>query len=381
MSEPLKIILVGSAHPLRGGLATFNERLIREFRLEGNDASIVTFSLQYPSLLFPGKTQYSSEPPPRDVPVEVKVNSINPFNWIKIGREIAKRKPDLLIIKFWMPFMAPCFGTISRIARRNGHTRTICIVDNLIPHEKRPFDLPLIRYWVSSADGFIAMSHAVEDDIRKVLGTPDVPVLFSPHPLYDSFGSPVSRDAALTALGLNPSNRYLLFFGFIRDYKGLDLLLEAMSDERIRSGNLKLIIAGEFYCDPSPYQAIIAKHHLGESVIMINDFIPDSQVVNYFCAADIVVQPYKTATQSGVTQIAYHFGKPMIVTNVGGLPEIVPTEKVGFVVNPVPDEIAHAIHRFYLEDRAQEFGANTALEKPKYAWSAMTRAIRSVAGL
>ena len=373
MSTGRKIILIGSAHPLRGGLATFNERLIREYRIMGNDASIYTFSLQYPGFLFPGKTQFSTEPPPSDIPIEVKVNSINPLNWLKIGNELRKLKPDLLLVKYWMPFMAPCFGTICRIAKRNGHTRVITIIDNLVPHEKRPGDRLLSGYWVNSVDGCIAMSRSVMQELESF--DSKKPKVYCPHPLYDNFGEPVTRKEAMAKLGLDPEFRYILFFGFIRDYKGLDLLLEAFGDARFRERSLKLIVAGEFYCDPAPYKKLIADHSLEDRVIMSNDFIPDSNVLNYFCASDLVVQPYKSATQSGVTQIAYHFNKPMIITNVGGLAEFVPDQKVGYVVRPEPSEIAAAIIRFYEEDREKEFSANATREKLKYSWNTMTNAI------
>jgi glycosyltransferase involved in cell wall biosynthesis len=377
MNPPLKIVLIGSAYPLRGGLATFNERLIREYRANGADASIYTFSLQYPSLLFPGKTQKSTEPPPENLPIYVKVNSINPFNWINIGLELKKQNPDLVIVKFWMPFMAPCFGTICRIIKGNKHSRIITIIDNLIPHERRPGDRMLSAYWIGSVDGCVAMSKSVLDDLESF--DAEKPKLFCPHPLYDNFGDPVSKPEALKRLQLDPGFSYVLFFGFIRDYKGLDLLLEAFADERLRQMNIKLLVAGEFYCDPAPYLEIIAKRRLDDLVIMSNDFIPDSQVLNYFCAADLVVQPYKSATQSGVTQIAYHFNKPMIITNVGGLAEFMPHEKVGYVVNPVPNEISEAIVRFYRENKETDFSANASVEKQKYSWKNMTDAIDKVA--
>ncbi|MFZ4523366.1 MAG: glycosyltransferase [Bacteroidales bacterium] len=376
MNSPKKIVLIGPAHPLRGGLATFNERLIREYRKNGDDAFIYTFSLQYPSLLFPGKTQISSEPAPENLPIHIKVNSINPFNWLKIGLELRKQKPDLVIVKYWMPFMAPCFGTICRIIKGNHHSKVITIIDNLIPHEHRPGDHLLSSYWIGSVDGCVAMSKSVLDDLEKF--DKKKPKSYCPHPLYDNFGEPVSRIDALNRLQFDPAFRYVLFFGFIRDYKGLDLLLEAFADERFRQLKVKLLVAGEFYCDPKPYEEIIARHHLEDLVIMSNDFIPDSRVVNYFCAADLVVQPYKSATQSGVTQIAYHFNKPMIITDVGGLAEFVPHEKVGYVVNPVPSEIAAAIVRFYEENREDEFSANAALEKQKYSWKNMTQAINKL---
>jgi glycosyltransferase involved in cell wall biosynthesis len=368
-----KIVLVGPAHPLRGGLATFNERLIREYRNHGQDAFIYTFSLQYPSLLFPGKTQLSSEPAPENIPIFIKVNSINPFNWIKVGLDLRRRKPDMVIVKYWMPFMAPCFGTICRIIKSNKHTRIITIIDNLIPHEKRIGDRLLSAYWIGSVDGCIAMSRSVLDDLETFDSRK--PKLYCPHPLYDNFGASITREEALTQLHLDQTFRYILFFGFIRDYKGLDLLLEAFADVRFRGMKLKLLVAGEFYCDPKPYLEIINRHHLQDQVIMSNDFIPDSKVLNYFCAADLVVQPYKSATQSGVTQIAYHFNKPMIITDVGGLAEFVPNEKVGYVVNPDSTAIAAAIIRFFAEGKEAEFSANAAIEKKKYSWGNMVDAI------
>ena len=376
MTTPRKIVLIGSAHPLRGGLATFNERLITEYRRMGEDASILTFSLQYPSILFPGKTQYSTEPAPADLPIRIKVNSINPFNWIRMGMQLRRMRPDLILVKYWMPFMAPCFGTICRIARGNGHTRVVTIIDNLIPHERRPGDMQLSRYWIGSVDGCVAMSRSVLGDLDRF--DKRKPRVYCPHPLYDNFGAPVDSVTALKRLNLDPAFRYVLFFGFIRDYKGLDLLLEAFGQAPLHSPDLRLIVAGEFYCDPRPYQAIIEKHNLQDRVVMSNDFIPDSRVGDYFCAADVVVQPYRSATQSGVTQIAYHFDKPMIITDVGGLSEFVPHEKVGYITEPDPAAIALAIRRFYDEGREAEFSANAAVEKQKYSWKRMTEAIDSL---
>jgi glycosyltransferase involved in cell wall biosynthesis len=307
---------------LRGGLATYNERLAREFMQKGCNVIIYTFSLQYPSFLFPGKTQFSESPAPNDLNIKVCVNSINPFNWLKIGKEIRKQNPDIVIIKFWMPFMAPCFGKIARIIKKNKHTKIISIIDNIIPHEKRAGDRILANYFVKAVDGFVAMSKSVLNDLETF--DKKKPKVFCPHPLYDNFGEIIPKENAKQKLGLDASLKYILFFGFIREYKGLDLMLEAFAKCVERDKSLRLIIAGEFYTDSKPYFEIIKKHKLEDLVLMHNDFIPDEKVAAYFCASDIVVQPYKDATQSGVTQIAYHFNKPMIVTNVGGLAEIIP---------------------------------------------------------
>jgi len=370
-----KVILVGSAYPLRGGLAAYNERLILEYRKRGDEASIYTFSLQYPGFLFPGKTQYSTEPAPEGIPIKISVNSINPLNWLSVGNEIRKIKPDLVIVKFWMPFMAPCFGTICRIIKRNKHTKIISIIDNIIPHEKHPGDRLLAQYWVNSVDGFIAMSKSVIEDLKTFFTLAPKPTLYCAHPLYDNFGDPVSKEVAKQRLNLDDRFHYLLFFGFIRDYKGLDLLLNAFADVRLRKFPLKLVVAGEFYCDPKLYYDLITDLGLKDLVLLSNDFIPDSAVVNYFCAADLVIQPYKSATQSGVTQIAYHFNKPMIITDVGGLAEFVPDGKAGYVVNTDPSKIAEAIIRFYEEKKEKEFSEFASVEKEKYSWGKMIETI------
>lgn len=374
-----KIVIIGSAYPLRGGLATYNERLARAFMQKGDDVTIETFSFQYPSFLFPGKTQYSESPSPADLQINVTVNSISPFNWIKVGRKIRKQNPDIVIIKFWMPFMAPCFGKIARIIKKNKHTKIISIIDNIIPHEKRKGDRLLANYFVKTVDGFVAMSRSVLTDLETF--DKNKPKIFCPHPLYDNFGTVIEKNTAKQKLGLDANLKYILFFGFIRDYKGLDLLLEAMPKCIEADNSIRLLVAGEFYSDSKPFFELIKKHKLENYVLMHNDFIPDEKVADYFCTSDIVVQPYKDATQSGVTQIAYHFNKPMIVTNVGGLAEIVPDGKVGYVVKPVVSEIAAAIVKFYKENREDEFSRNAANEKLKYSWDKMVEAVEQLAGV
>jgi glycosyltransferase involved in cell wall biosynthesis len=371
-----KIIILGTAYPYRGGLSAFNERLAKEYVLQGQDIEIYTFTLQYPSFLFPGKTQYSDDPAPERLNIQRKINSINPLNWIKIGREIRKKQPDLVIVKYWLPFMAPCFGTILRQVRKNKKTRIISILDNIIPHEKRIGDKVLTKYFVKPVGGFVAMSKSVLNDVNVF--DKQKPKAFSPHPLYDNFGEKVSRKDAIRELNLDENQQYMLFFGFIRDYKGLDLLLKAYADNRFRTMNVKLIVAGEFYNNSEKYFSLEKELGLKNEVIWRNDFIPDNQVKYYFSAADIIAQPYKSATQSGVTQIAYHFEKPMLVTNVGGLAEIVPHGKVGYIVNPDEKEIADALVDFYANERFDDFTENIVLEKEKYSWSKMTNTINNL---
>lgn len=372
-----KVVLVGTAHPFRGGLASYNERLIKEFNDLGNEASIETFTLQYPNFLFPGKTQYSDSPKPKNITINESVSSINPFNWIKIGRKIRKQKPDYLIFKFWLPFMGPCFGTIARIAKKNKITKVISIIDNIIPHEKRIGDKVLSNYFVKPIDGFVAMSHSVLDDLNTF--DSKKPKLYNPHPLFDNFGELISREQALKNIGLDPAFNYILFFGFVRDYKGLDLLLDAFADERFRKTNIRLIVAGEYYNNQDKYDEQIKRLNLSEYLVLKNDFIPNEEVKDYFCAADIIAQPYKNATQSGVTQIGYHFEKPMLVTNVGGLAELIPHNKVGYVVEPNSKEIADSLLSFYEENKKEEFEINVRNEKEKFSWKKMVETINTLA--
>jgi len=372
-----KIILIGSAHPYRGGLAAYNERLAEALQEAGHEVTIYTFTLQYPNFLFPGKTQFTTEAASAKITIKRKVNSINPLNWIIVGNEIKRLKPDILLIKYWLPFMGPCFGTIARLAKKNRHTKVISILDNVVPHEKRVGDVAFTKYYIGSSDAFIGMSQTVLDDLK--LFDNKKPSAFNPHPLFDNFGKPVPKEQAKQLLGLDAGTNYMLFFGFIRDYKGLDLLLEAFADERLQKIKLKLIIAGEFYSDKKKYDDLIDNYNLKDRLVLKTDFIPDSEVYKYFCAADIVVQPYKHATQSGVTQIAYQFNKPMIVTNVGGLAEIVPDGKAGYVVEPSPTAIANAIFDFYSANKENLFIDGIKQIRPRFEWGAMVNTIEKLA--
>ncbi len=374
----LKIVIIGTAFPFKGGLASFNERLAYALQEQGHEVEIITFTLQYPGFLFPGKTQYADEPAPKGLEISRGINSVNPLNWLQQGARIRKSKPDLVLIKFWLPFMGPAFGTILRKIRKNGHTKIISILDNVIPHEKRPGDMAFIRYFLKPVDGFLSMSHEVLRDLRSF--EPQKPAVFSPHPVYDIYGDPVSKTEARKLLQLSPEGRYLLFFGYIRKYKGLDILLEAMADERIAVEGIRLIVAGEYYGDEAYYHSLIDKLQIRDRLHLFTDFIPNNEVRTYFSAADCVVQPYRTATQSGISQIAYHFEKPMIVTEVGGLPEIVPDNKVGFVTPVDPKAITEAILRFYRENKEQDFSQNLKEEKKKYSWDHFTDNLMKLSG-
>lgn len=372
-----RIIIIGPAYPYRGGIADFNERLAHEFINEGHEVTIYTFTLQYPGFLFPGKTQYAEGPAPERLNIVRKVNSVNPLNWLKVGREIRRQRPDMVMIRFWLPFMAPCLGTIARVVRRDKHIKVVALLDNVVPHEKRIGDRVFARYMIKSVGGYVAMSESVLADAKAFDDTK--PLALTPHPLYDSFGAKVTREEAIGVLDLDADTRYILFFGLIRDYKGLDLLLRAFADSRLRGKGVKLIVAGEFYGNAEKYEQLECELGLAEHIVWYKEFVPADKVRYFFAAADLVAQPYKSATQSGITQIAYHFERPMLVTNVGGLAEIVPHGKVGYVTQPDAADIADALVDFVEHRNEADYREGILQEKAKYAWNNMTAALFEVA--
>jgi glycosyltransferase involved in cell wall biosynthesis len=365
-----KLTLLGPAYPYRGGIATIMETLARVFQSRGVEVDVKTFTVQYPALLFPGKSQYRDGEPPEGIEIVRCVNTVNPLNWHKVGRLIAREAPDVVLLKYWTPFMAPCFGTIARVARRGGRTKFLVQLDNVVPHERRWYDSLLTRYFVRSMDGFIYMSEQVGRELAEFDATK--PRIYSPHPMFDHFGEKLSKAEACRRLGLNPEVDYVMFFGLVRDYKGLDLLLGAwkIMKERSTAHGRRLIVAGEFYADEARYRQLIDEAGLTDDVILHDWFIADSDVKLYFSLADLLVLPYRSATQSGVTQIAYHFEVPMVVTDVGGLPEIVPDGTVGYVADVAPESIASAIEKFYTAGNAERLRAGFATEKRRFSWGA-----------
>lgn len=363
----MKIILLGPAHPLRGGIANFNEELAKALADAKHEVVLYSFALQYPNFLFPGKTQFEKGPAPQGLNIKTVVNSVNPFNWISSAFKIKNEKPDLLIVRFWLPFMGPCLGTICRIVKWTTGIRVIAITDNVIPHEKRPGDRILTRYFIGACDAFVAMSQSVLDELGQFTKTNKK--LFLPHPLYEIFGEKINKLTARKMIGWEDNDKLVMFFGFVRKYKGLDLLLKAMADERLQKLNIKLVVAGEFYENAKEYLDMIINLGISDRVIIHSDFIPSEKVKYYFSACDMVAQTYHSATQSGVTQIAYNFNTPMLVTNVGGLSEIVPHNKVGYVCERIPGQIADCIYDFFVNNRAAEFAANIAIEKKRFEWS------------
>ena len=374
----MKVIIIGPAWPLRGGLASFDQRLCKAFLEDGHSCSIYSFSLQYPRFLFPGTTQYSSDPPPEDIKIYAAINSVNPVNWFLTGRKLKRQAPDLIVVRYWLPFMGPALGTILRRIRKNGKSRIIAITDNVLPHEKRPGDRLFTKYFLRSCDAFVTMSDAVMDDLRKFESTK--PARRVIHPLYDNFGEIISRNAARQylneklQLNIGEGEKIILFFGFIRKYKGLDILLRAMAEPVMKISGIRLLIAGEFYEDSNSYLKLIEELKIGNQLILKTDFIPDGEVKYYLCAADAVIQPYRHATQSGVTPLAYHFEKPMIVTDVGSFAEHVLHEQTGLVTRMEPSSIAAAIIRFY-ELGEEFFIPHLRSEKKKYSWKNLVNTI------
>ena len=373
----MRIVILGTAHPYRGGLAAFNERLAGALLEAGHEVEVVTFTLQYPGFLFPGESQTDDRPAPTGFAVRRMLSSVNPVSYVRTGRYLRQRRPDLIVCKFWLPFMGPALGSALRIARRGG-ARVVSIIDNIVPHERRPGDRAFARYFVGAVDHFVVMSRSVEREMAAFT-RPDQRVVFHPHPVYDNFGAPAAREEACARLGLDPELRYALFFGFIRDYKGLDLLLDAWALADLP--DTRLIVAGEYYGNREAYEAQIARLELADRLVLRTDFIANDAVRYYFGAADVVVQPYKTATQSGISQMAYHFGVPMVVTSVGGLPEIVPDGEAGYVVPVNADAIAGAIRRFFTLSAEERQGLRQNVQRlaRQYAWPALVEVLEQLA--
>ncbi|MDR3627511.1 MAG: glycosyltransferase [Ignavibacteriaceae bacterium] len=370
----MKIIILSTAYPLRGGIAHFIGLLYKELA-RINEVSVITFKRQYPSILFPGKSQVESSDTVEEIPTEILVDSINPLNWLAVGWKIKKEKPDLLIFKYWMPFFAPCFGTISRLAKKNNITKVLTICDNVIPHERKPGDIVLTKYFFKAVDYFVLLSEKVRNDLLML--KPGARNKFLPHPVYSNFGLSVDKVEAKKHLNIT-AEKIILFFGFIRDYKGLDILLNAMALLK-NNLNVKLMIAGEFYSNEGKYLKIIDDLGIKENLLMFTDFIPTSEVKYYFSAADCVILPYRDATQSGIVQIATNFNKPVIAANVGGLGEVIENGKTGFIVEKEnPEALADAVKKFYLEGREVEFVKNIAVEVKKYSWESFVSGINEL---
>lgn len=373
----MKIVVISPAHPLRGGIAASSERLALAFQEAGHEVVIYSFAFQYPGFLFPGKTQYADGPAPEGLQIRTLLHSLNPFNWWRSGRAVAKERPDRIVVRFWLPLMGPCLGSVLRVARWGSKQKVqvTALVDNIIPHEKRPGDRLFARYFVGACDDFVVMSRSVGEEIKSFLpsSAADDPTLvrFAPHPIYDIYGPLWPKAEARQRLSLPVDAPTVLFFGFIRAYKGLDLLLEALAD----TPGVHALVAGECYEPWEPYQALIERLGLANRVHLHTDYIPNEAVGVFFGAADLVVQPYKTATQSGISQIAFHYEKPMVVTSVGGLPEIVADGISGYVVPPQAQAIAEAIRDYFKNGREAALSEGVKREKKRFSWENLVKTV------
>ncbi len=371
----MKIVSIGPAHPLRGGIAKFNESLASSLVAAGNHVDIFSYRFQYPSILFPGTSQYTKSPPPEGLNIEALVHSLSMLNWSRVASEVVSRQPDLVIIHYWMPFFAPAMGYISGKLRKHGIT-VILLAHNLIPHESQSGPVILTRWLLRHVDGLVTLSASVKEDALKI--RKGIPALVIPHPLYDNFGEKAGRGEAIRHLSLDESKKYILFFGLVRKYKGLDILLKALP--LFADPDIVVIVAGEFYEKKVEYTTLIDELEMSDRVVISDGYIPDEDVRYYFSAAELVVQPYRSATQSGVTQIAYSFEIPMVVSDVGGLPEIVDNGRTGYVVKAIPEAVAAAVNTFFASGAQSEMIENVRKRKNDFTWESFVKKFITFAG-
>jgi len=364
------VIILGPAHPFRGGIAASNERLAIEFQKLDWKTKIYSYTIQYPKLLFPGQNQFTDDPPPENIEIQRTFSTINPFSWRKLTRQIKKENPNLVISRYWLPYTALSTSYIHRRLTAESQVQSVSIVDNLIPHQKLPGDQRIQEYFLSSLDKFFALSESVKLNLEKKVDSSKVS--YSPHPIYDHYGDIMQKKEACKTLELDPAFRYMLFFGFIKAYKGLDLLLESLEKEYLKKNQIKLIIAGDVYGNDSIYKDIIIKKQLEEHIIFHKRYIPKDIVKAYFSVCELVVQTYHTATQSGITQIALHFEKPILVTDVGGLSEFVIPDETGYIIPKQTHMIMQTIRQHFNKVDLSKMALKLRQEKSKYQWKPFT---------
>lgn len=363
MKPSKRIAILGPAYPYRGGIASFNERLALEFLNHGFQVRLFNFTLQYPSIFFPGKNQYHDGPQPKGLDIVRTLNSINPISWITTANKINDFQPDLLISRFWHPYLGPSIGHVLKKVK----AKNVVVVDNVYPHEKTSGQEIFIKNFMRQVHVPIAMSKTVSGDLSSFFE--EDKIIYSPHPLYDNYGSAIDKSKAKDILGLEQEAKYILFFGLIRKYKGLDLLLKAFKEIHEQLDNTSLLVAGEFYDDQQKYESLIDELGIRNKVIIHPEFIPNDKVAAYFSASDLIAQTYKTATQSGISQIAIHFHKPLLLTKVGGLSEIIEDGKHGVLVDPEPLQIANGIVRFFRDMKPSSTELNISDLSKEYSWT------------
>ena len=382
----MRFVIVGTAYPLRGGIAQYVGLLYRALREKGHEAKIITFSRQYPKILFPGKFQEEQGSPGVAVESVQVIDSINPLTWVTAGRLAAEFEPDAIIFTFWLPFFAPAYGLISRVAKKRlrakgKKTKIIFIAHNVFPHEKRPFDKSLTNYAFKVVDHFIIQSTAVERDLK--IFKPDANYLRLEHPVFEAFAPGIDRSEARKKLGIGEGREVLLYFGFIRKYKGIDIAIRAIAEAAKKRPNLLLIVAGESYTGEEDYKLLAKELEvLDTNVKFFDQYISNDDVPAFFSAANAALLPYRHATQSGVVQIAYHYDLPVIATNVGGLPEIVIDKKSGLIaVDATPESVAKSIEEYFDQDLEPRLRDGVRSEKPKYSWQTFVEGIESLVRL
>ena len=370
----MKIVLVGPFPPFRGGISDLNAALADHLS-KRHEIHAINFTTQYPKVLFPGKTQFKKGDSAQEVDSIRCLSSINPFSWRKTAYKIIDIDPDLVLFRFWLPFFAPAFSGVAKKIRKYSDATIMVICDNIIPHEERLLDTRLTKRFFGFIDSFIVLSKKVENELLSFV--PEAKYKYSPHPIYSIFNNTLSKEQAKAELKL-ATKKVLLFFGLIREYKGLDILINAMEKIKTELEDYTLLIVGECYENENKYTELIKKAGITDNVKCHYSFIPDNEVGKYFSAADVVVLPYKTASQSGIVQIAYHFDTPVIVSNVGGLPEIVDEGKTGYCVEPNSNAFAKAIKAFYENDNISEMNSNISEYKSQFSWDAMVKAIEKL---
>jgi glycosyltransferase involved in cell wall biosynthesis len=370
----MRIAFLSPFYPYRGGIAQPSALLYRELE-KAHEIKAFTFTRQYPGILFPGSNQYVTEKDNADkIPAVRCLDTINPFSWKQAANEILDLKPELFLSAFWMPFFAPSYGFVSKRVRRKA--KAISILHNVIPHEKRIGDEALLKYFLKQNDGFGVMSESVRNDLLKII--PTAQYFFHELPLYDHYGKLIEQKTAKEALGIPGDKKVLLFFGFIRDYKGLDLLIDAVSK---LDDSYVLVIAGEVYGSFEKYQKQIDALNLNHRIIQHVRYISDDEVPLFFSAADVCVLPYRSATQSGVTSIAWHFNLPVIATDVGGLKESIQYRNTGLIADePESDTIAILIQRYFFENVKNKFVNNIIALKDKLSWHHYAKSLLDFAG-
>lgn len=370
-----RLIIIGPAYPLRGGPAVFNENLALHCIQSGIETEIISYSFQYPSFLFPGSSQLNASHAPKDhIKRSALIHTLNPISWWKTAKYIKKQKPDAILIRFWLPFFAPALGSIARMVRQK--TRVLALTDNVFPHEKRIGDSILIRYFLKPCDGFLTMSQTVKQELEKLKVKQQIAI--TPHPLYETYGPPIDQKQARQTLQLPLDAEIVLFFGLIRPYKGLDLLIQAFNNCAEQLPQLYLLIAGECYEKPEPYSALIAQSAHKSRIIWHRQFIKDEAVPTYFCAANISAQTYRQATNSGVSMLAYYYQIPLLVTATGGLQDIVPHNKAGYCVPVDISKISEYLLLYFKNQMEPKFKQGIAIEREKYQWSVFLNALQSL---